>query len=158
MLYKCQLCDMSCPSPSALANHCRYKHSEAKPYRCDLCPYKAKSVGDLNAHEERIHEGITNHCPYPNCKYKSKSQSNVRVHVQKVHDGASGQLYRCHLCSKTTVRGHYMTQHLRRIHKLELPSGHSRFKYRECEDGFFELQTVRFEGDEEGTIKEEIIF
>lgn len=38
--YKCPLCDMTCPSPSALRNHIKFRHSNEKPYSCDCCEYR----------------------------------------------------------------------------------------------------------------------
>ena len=38
--YKCPLCDMTCPLPSSLRNHMRFRHSEARPFKCDCCDYR----------------------------------------------------------------------------------------------------------------------
>ena len=38
--YKCPLCDMTCPSPSALRQHVRYRHSEEKPFKCGHCEFR----------------------------------------------------------------------------------------------------------------------
>lgn len=38
--YKCPLCDMTCPSPSSLRNHIKFRHSNEKPYSCDYCEYR----------------------------------------------------------------------------------------------------------------------
>lgn len=38
--YKCPLCDMTCPLPSSLRNHMRFRHSEDRPFKCDCCDYR----------------------------------------------------------------------------------------------------------------------
>lgn len=38
--YKCPLCDMTCPLPSSLRNHIRFRHSEERPFKCDYCDYR----------------------------------------------------------------------------------------------------------------------
>lgn len=38
--YKCPLCDMTCPLPSSLRNHMRFRHSEDRPFKCDCCEYR----------------------------------------------------------------------------------------------------------------------
>lgn len=38
--YKCPLCDMTCPLPSSLRNHMRFRHSEERPFKCDNCDYR----------------------------------------------------------------------------------------------------------------------
>ena len=41
---------MTCPTPSALANHIRYKHLVEKPFKCELCKYAGKTQHDVKAH------------------------------------------------------------------------------------------------------------
>ena len=40
---------MTCPTPSALANHIRYRHTEVKPFPCPRCDYRGKTLHDLKA-------------------------------------------------------------------------------------------------------------
>ncbi|MGH0182223.1 UNVERIFIED_CONTAM: hypothetical protein FKN15_008919 [Acipenser sinensis] len=44
--YKCPLCDMTCPSPSSLRNHIKFRHSNEKPYRCEYCEYRTNENGE----------------------------------------------------------------------------------------------------------------
>lgn len=34
---KCSFCDMTCPTQSALQHHINFRHSNAKPFPCDMC-------------------------------------------------------------------------------------------------------------------------
>jgi predicted RNA-binding Zn-ribbon protein involved in translation (DUF1610 family) len=45
--YRCSSCDMTCPTPSALANHVRYRHATEKPFPCSRCEYRGKTLHDL---------------------------------------------------------------------------------------------------------------
>lgn len=36
---KCTMCDMTCPSPTALAQHFRYRHIKERPFECTQCEY-----------------------------------------------------------------------------------------------------------------------
>ncbi|MGH0186775.1 UNVERIFIED_CONTAM: hypothetical protein FKN15_022398 [Acipenser sinensis] len=53
--------------------------------------------------------------------------------------------YKCHLCDKCFSWCYTLTLHLRKKHRLKWPSGHSRFRYKEDEDGYLRLNMVRYE-------------
>ncbi|XP_021963367.1 histone H4 transcription factor [Folsomia candida] len=145
--YKCLKCEMSCSSPSALNLHMRYKHSDEKPYACQHCAYTCKSYNDLNRHT-KIHGGLSYECDEEGCNFNCKSMSSLKTHWLKQHgDGKSK--YACHVCEKMFLKGYYLTKHLTSIHKLQWPAGHSRFRYKLCDDGFYRLLTVRYESVEE---------
>ena len=50
--YKCPHCEMTCTNQSNLNGHIKYKHSDRKPFPCELCNYKAKTAADINKHME----------------------------------------------------------------------------------------------------------
>ena len=143
--YKCPHCDMTCPTPSSLNNHIRYKHIDEKPFACDLCEYKGKTPGDLKGHI-RIHyteEALK--CTEAGCDFTCRAQSTLKSHYLKKHTGSEAQ-YVCHLCDKRYNRGASLTKHLIGVHNFSWPSGHSRFRYNRDEvTGFYRLQTIRFE-------------
>jgi hypothetical protein len=37
--YKCPFCVKTCPSPSGLIMHIRYKHLANKPFKCNVCAF-----------------------------------------------------------------------------------------------------------------------
>ena len=53
--------------------------------------------------------------------------------------------YMCHVCNKVYCQGSTLSNHLKKTHNFELPSGHSRFRYKLDSDGFYRLQTLRYE-------------
>ena len=42
--YKCPLCEMTCPNPSAVKHHMKYKHSNHRPFKCMYCDYTLVSL------------------------------------------------------------------------------------------------------------------
>ncbi|KFM58772.1 Histone H4 transcription factor, partial [Stegodyphus mimosarum] len=143
--YKCPYCDMTCPTPSGIQVHITYRHSESKPYSCQYCDYKCKSENDLRKHLETHRMVPTYKCPVEDCSYTTRSQSCYNAHYRKKHEKKPPAKYSCHLCDKMCTRGNYLTKHLLNHHKFHWPSGHCRFRYHLHEDGFYRLQTVRYE-------------
>jgi hypothetical protein len=52
------------------------------------------------------------------------------------------------VCDKIYTNGGTLSIHLKNIHKYKWPSGHSRFRYKLDNDGFYRLQTLRYESVE----------
>lgn len=147
--YKCQLCDMTCPSPSHLRDHVRYRHANVRMFQCDLCDHKSKSAEDLRKH--RVIHGIdsdeTITCKQEDCGKVFRSFLHLMRHHKEVHEQQNG-LYACHLCERKFTRGHSLTTHLHGDHNYKWPSGHKRFRYKLKEDGLYRLQTIRYESME----------
>lgn len=53
--------------------------------------------------------------------------------------------YMCHVCNKVYCQGSTLSRHLKKAHNFEWPSGHSRFRYKLEADGYYRLQTLRYE-------------
>lgn len=118
---KCPLCDMTCINTNDLNKHMIYKHSEERNFKCELCESTYKTSNDLNRHMQNAHHE----------KEKPKKQTSNN--------------YKCHVCDRTYSHGSTLSNHLKNVHKYKWPSGHSRFHYRLDNDGFYRLQTVRYE-------------
>lgn len=146
--YKCPLCDMTCPLPSSLRNHMRFRHSEDRPFKCDCCDYSCKNLIDLRKHLDTHSKESAYRCDFENCSFSARSLSSVKSHHRKVHEGDSEPRYKCHVCDKCFTRGNNLTVHLRKKHQFKWPSGHPRFRYKEHEDGYMRLQLVRYESVE----------
>ena len=54
----------------------------------------------------------------------------------------------CHVCNKIYCQGSTLSRHLKSKHNFQWPSGHSRFRYKLDSDGYYRLQTVRYESVE----------
>ncbi|NXR70583.1 HINFP factor, partial [Rhadina sibilatrix] len=146
--YKCPLCDMTCPLPSSLRNHIRFRHSEERPFKCDYCDYSCKNLIDLRKHLDTHSKEPAYRCEFEACSFSARSLCSIKLHYRKVHEGDSEPRYKCHVCDKCFTRGNNLTVHLRKKHHFKWPSGHPRFRYREHEDGYMRLQLVRYESVE----------
>ncbi|XP_005143560.3 histone H4 transcription factor [Melopsittacus undulatus] len=146
--YKCPMCDMTCPLPSSLRNHIRFRHSEERPFKCDYCDYSCKNLIDLRKHLETHSKEPAYHCEFEACSFTARSPCSIKLHCRKVHEGDFKPRYKCHVCDKCFTRGNNLTVHLRKKHQFKWPSGHPRFRYKEHEDGYMRLQLVRYESVE----------
>ncbi|XP_076130568.1 histone H4 transcription factor [Alosa pseudoharengus] len=146
--YKCPFCDMTCPSPSSLRNHIKFRHSNEKPYRCDYCEYSCKNLIDLRKHFDTHSSVPAYQCDYEDCDYATRSMQSIKSHYKRVHEGDVAPRYKCHVCEQCFTRGNNLTAHLRKKHQFKWPSGHPRFRYKEHEDGFMRLQLIRYESVE----------
>lgn len=146
--YKCPLCDMTCPTPSGLRNHVKYRHSTEKPYSCEYCEYSCKNQVDLRKHLDSHSSEPAFHCDVPGCDFTSRCLSTLKIHHKREHQGDFIARYKCHVCEQCFTRGNNLTVHLHKKHQFKWPSGHPRFRYKEHEDGFMRLQLIRYESVE----------
>lgn len=146
--YKCPFCDMTCPAPSVLKKHIQWRHSTERPFSCELCEHTAKTRTDMRRHMESHNAGDAYSCDIETCTYVSKTLSTLRSHFRRCHSDIEEKRYMCHVCEAKFTRGTRLTKHLKDKHRFKWPSGHVRFRYKEHEDGFLRLQTVRYESIE----------
>ncbi|XP_076166637.1 histone H4 transcription factor [Ptiloglossa arizonensis] len=146
--YKCSLCDMSCESPAGLAKHVRYRHVSTRSFPCQLCSHAAKSQQDLDYHMSVHTNGPNFSCHFEGCLYTCKGAYTLDRHVERVH-GMQVRWYCCHECPIKYRKSYGLTKHLIEAHRLQLPSGHTRFQFTHDEDGCYRLQMVRYEAVEE---------
>lgn len=142
---KCPLCDMTCTSLASLKTHIKFRHCDERPFPCDFCESSFKNQHDLRKHMETHNEGAAFHCTVEGCDYSSRMAHSMNQHYRRVHEGDLVSKYKCHLCDKTFSWCYTLTLHLRKKHQLKWPSGHSRFRYKEDEDGYLRLNMVRYE-------------
>lgn len=145
---KCSFCDMTCPDKSALQHHLNFRHSDDKPFSCDMCDSSFKSANDLRRHQQTHNPVYDFSCELENCNFVTKTLQSLRRHYKVYHEGPAGGRYECHICEKRYSRGTGLTKHLKKQHTFRWPAGHTRFRYKEHDDGMYRLQTVRFESVE----------
>lgn len=139
---------MTCPSPSSLRNHIKFRHSNEKPYSCDYCEYSCKNLIDLRKHLDTHSSEPAYRCDFADCEYSTRSLYSIKNHYKRVHEGDYTPRYKCHVCEQCFTRGNNLTAHLRKKHQFKWPPGHPRFRYKEHEDGFMRLQLIRYESVE----------
>ncbi|KAL7288098.1 hypothetical protein TKK_0017884 [Trichogramma kaykai] len=146
--YKCSMCDMTCESPSGLAKHVLYRHTEERNFPCSVCSHRAKSQQDLDSHMN-LHGPSSNFtCTYEGCSYACKNAYTLDRHIEKVHR-LEIRWYCCHECPIKYRKSYRLTRHLIEDHHLQWLSGHKRFQYILEDDGCYRLQTVRYESIDE---------
>ncbi|XP_026727656.1 histone H4 transcription factor [Trichoplusia ni] len=152
--YACTMCDMSVPSPNALAKHVRYRHltgTGTRPYACPHCPYRAVTRWDVRKH-------IETHKRKKDKEVKDESDDDLSDDdsvSQKSKRKKSLKKYACHMCPEKNMkifsRGNRLTTHLVKVHGAQWSAGHSRFRYQLSEDGMYRLTTTRYESLEVST-------
>ncbi|KAG7252109.1 hypothetical protein CRUP_024044, partial [Coryphaenoides rupestris] len=113
--YKCPLCDMTCPSPSSLRNHIKFRHSNERPYSCEYCEYSCKNLVDLRKHLDTHTSEPAYCCDAGGCTYTARTVRTMKIHYKREHE--------------CFTRGNNLTVHLRKKHQFKWPSGHPRFRY-----------------------------
>lgn len=133
---KCPHCPFVAKTNSTLDSHILYRHQTVRNYECSICQKTFKQRGDLRAHVRR-HQILE---PYKcdKCDFETLNEEGLATHV-KLHD--RNHDYCCHICQKVFSRGNNLTRHLKIQHKLALPDGQSRFKYRLIDEGVYLLDT-----------------
>ncbi|XP_044753060.1 histone H4 transcription factor-like [Coccinella septempunctata] len=140
--YKCPMCDMTCPKPSNVINHIRFRHLDFRFFKCNLCEHSAISKQNLEQH-------LITHCAEKllacdECDFRCRSIHTLDRHIQREHV-QHWQIYECHICKEQFGRSWPLTKHLMASHSVQRPSGHSRFRYKRDPDGIARLQTIRYE-------------
>jgi hypothetical protein len=54
----------------------------------------------------------------------------------------------CHVCNKLYSQSATLSRHLKKTHNFKWPSGHDKFRYKLDPDGYYRLQTLRYESVE----------
>lgn len=136
----CSYCDISLPTPHALAEHVRARHIPdiyTRLHPCHLCSYRSKRKADLKRHIESHKRKL---------KQKSDEESNEELMPPKRKKVKVAKKYCCHMCDdKIFSRGDKLTTHLIRVHGIQWPCGHTRFRYQISDDGMYRLTTTRYE-------------
>lgn len=118
--YKCPLCDMTCPSPSALRNHIKFRHSNEKPYSCDCCEYRYHII----CSENKPAEAACTMLPVSICSLflffspRCKNLIDLRKHL---NTHSSEPAFHCDIpgCSFTSRALSTMKLHHKREHEVK---------------------------------------
>ncbi|CAL4070020.1 unnamed protein product, partial [Meganyctiphanes norvegica] len=146
--FKCPQCDMTCPTKVTLLAHIQYRHSDSKPHQCELCEKRFKALYDLSRHMVVHSKENFYRCTFEDCTRTFRAQSSLNAHVLKTHHGMGPLPFGCHVCERQFASGHGLSKHLIKAHNFRLPEGHTRFKYKQDENGLFRLQMTRYESIE----------
>lgn len=70
-----------------LWEHHEKKHTDFKPFNCDVCNSSFYSVRDLKRHYQRVHEKVTRKCFL--CEMQFSRKDKYRLHLLKKHNELS---------------------------------------------------------------------
>ncbi|XP_068540736.1 histone H4 transcription factor-like isoform X4 [Anas acuta] len=137
----CPLCDAVCTSVSSLKAHTRYRHCDERPFRCHLCDSSFKNAYDLHKHVETHNDSDAYSCDVEGCGFTSRTLQTLKQHYKRAHVSNGILRYKCHICQKCFCWSYSLTLHLRKAHNL---SSHSRFRYKEDDEGHMSLNLAVF--------------
>ncbi|XP_020831930.1 histone H4 transcription factor-like [Phascolarctos cinereus] len=137
----CPFCDMVCTNFSSLKTHIRFRHCDERPFLCDFCDSSFKNTYDLRKHIETHNDSSAYCCDVNGCDFTARTLQTFRQHYKRVHESNGTIKYKCHICQKCFSWCYTLTLHLRKMHQLTC---HSRFRYKEDEDGYWTLNIDNF--------------
>ena len=138
--HMCSKCDYKARKKVHLDCHF-LKHSEEKPFKCDICEFSAGSKGYLHLHKKAAHSidkpykcksceksfikeqflirHIRRHTgekPYKcdACPYKAACKGDVKIHKKYKH--SNERPHQCQFCSYASVQLRELKRHVRKIH------------------------------------------
>ena len=83
--YKCPHCDMTCPTPSTLTSHIKYRHTTEKPFSCEFCEYRGKTPADIKSHLRVHYNEVKLNCPEEGCDFSCRAKITLKQHQKKVN-------------------------------------------------------------------------
>ena len=105
---------------SDLDRHTRTKHSDEKPFVCDICGHKTKLKDNLKQHLF-THTRISNYrCTYPECGDNTYfvHRSNLDRHMRIKH--SDEKPFVCDICGHKTKRKDHLKVHLLNRHGIKM--------------------------------------
>ena len=97
-----------------LKKHIKLVHEGIKPFKCNMCEYKAGQKGTLKRHTESVHEGIK---PFKcsMCEYKAGQKVDLKKHIESVHEGI--KKFKCTICDYKTANNFKLKKHIETVHE-----------------------------------------
>ncbi|GAB6031013.1 hypothetical protein CHUAL_007833 [Chamberlinius hualienensis] len=111
-IYRCEQCSFTTGYKVTFKNHIQHKHSSDKPYSCETCGVRCKSLANLRRHV-LIHSGEKFQCPLCSKVYSQKIY--LQKHVRVMHS-ADGPSIMCSKCPFKTRTNNSLKQHIKRMH------------------------------------------
>ncbi len=152
----CHLCGKSYAQTNSLRLHIRTFHQREQNFSCDSCPKRFGRLDSLSKHR-RVHSRVQNFiCEFCSrafsqssnlikhrrlqhldkaaalphgcelCEGRYYSRGELAKHVRISHEGAKD--HRCLVCSHTFGGRPMVRRHLKRVHKVDEPTGGQHFE------------------------------
>ncbi|XP_078656393.1 uncharacterized protein LOC144902731 isoform X2 [Branchiostoma floridae x Branchiostoma belcheri] len=135
--HTCNDCGKVCTTYGNLMQHQKNKHTDDKPFECEVCHQKFAQQGHFIRHQ-RLHELEKQEVFQCNiCEDKSfGTVSNLTQHLKTDHTikkNSKDKNCRCKLCKELFVRTPELIRHVQKMH---LQSGEAMYKCDECDKPF----------------------
>jgi len=109
--FKCQLCDYSTSTRTALSRHA-LKHTGEKPYQCSHCSKSFGRKDHLKSHM-RIHS-VERNFQCPHCSKRFRAREHLKFHLQR-HENLKAHV--CSFCGKRYNNTSELRRHIAGKHK-----------------------------------------
>lgn len=128
--YKCEVCHKTFAHPTILRTHLR-THSDDTPFKCKMCDEAFKKKPGLDRHMRKIHNADK---PYK-CKECPNSFMDRRSLVEHIRSHTGEKPYRCEICYNAFSRKPIYTEH------MLLHTGLKTYKCNYCDKTFAQRST-----------------
>ena len=78
----CKECSYTTKSKSHLRRHAKSVHGDAKPHKCDECPFATSHNRDLQVHIKETHRKSL---PCEKCPHIASNKGNLQMHIDAIH-------------------------------------------------------------------------
>ena len=114
---KCNFCDFSSLSRSAIYIHKQSKHF-GRTYPCDQCDHVAEGRQKLLSHKGKTHRK-TQEFPCKICTNIYKWKETLKRHMDMSHSGGTNTGFKCDICAKVYTQKVTLELHIKFVHNKE---------------------------------------
>ena len=125
--YLCKYCGFQAKENRNLEVHLEKIHNVQKfetsqDFKCQVCPYVARSQNDFTLHIASSHTKQIFSCDQ--CQYENSTESLIKIHKQKVHSSVQerfkvdyeGLTYQCQFCDYQARAKEHLKDHIKITH------------------------------------------
>ena len=101
-------CGFAFKRDSALKSHMSRRHNDAKPFFCEQCAFRCKTMWELNSHKAKHSNEHPYRCTWADCNKRFKTKSDCTKHAKR-HLGVKN--YMCSICGKRFFNSTLLRKH-----------------------------------------------
>lgn len=137
----CEICHMKFAAPRYLKVHMNTKHLKVFKITCPICNRNILTQKLLERHLKEHSETDPHGYACDICDYKTKHEATLNAH--KRSHNPPRYPYECHLCLKHLRNPTVMRVHFMNVHKLPIPEGFGKYRYRLEDNLVYRLLTKK---------------